>query len=200
MKKTTSRSPPARQEESWEAEAKLAQAAAEGDTDAQRELLRLAFPVVRRTTRHLLGRSQDLEDAVQASLVAVWSSVPHFEGRSSLAIWVTRITIRTTLRLAKKQRSLVPTEAVEGLPAAGQAGARSEAVPRSVPEYLQQLPEPQRVAVVLRYALDYSVDDIAQATETSPNTVKYRLKAALAKMRRLVRQDRALWGKRHEER
>jgi RNA polymerase sigma factor (sigma-70 family) len=65
---------------------------------------------------------------------------------------------------------------------------------------LRQLPEPQRVAVVLRYGLDYSVNEIAQATETSPNTVKYRLKEALAKMRRLVHRDRALRGDRHEDR
>jgi RNA polymerase sigma-70 factor (ECF subfamily) len=140
-----------------------------------------------------------VDDAVQASLVEVLSSIARFESRSRWAVWVTRITVRTTLRLAKKQRSLIPTEALEYLPAAQQAGSRSEAVARTVPEYLQELPEPQRVAVVLRYALDYSVSEIAQATEASPNTVKYRLKEALAKMRRLVHRDRTLWGDRHED-
>ncbi len=195
----TGGNPPARREESWEVEAKLARAAARGDTNAQRELLRPAIPVVRRTARQLLGRSQDLDDAVQASLLEVLSSVPRFEGRSSWAVWVTRITVRTTLRLVKKQRSLVPTETIEDMPQARQAGAGSEAVPRTVTEYLQQLPEPQRAAMVLRYALDYSVNEIAQATETSPNTVKYRLKEALARMRRLVHRDRAMSGDRHED-
>ena len=198
MKRMTGGRVSARQGQSWDADAKLTQAAARGDTNAQRELLQRALPVARRTARYLLGRSQGLDDAVQATLLAVLRSAPRFQGRSSLITWVARIATRTTLRLAQKQRALVPAGALDVIPAPDLAEGKSDEIPRRVWEYLEQLPQPQRVAIVLRYALDYSVDDIAEATESSPNTVKYRLKEALAKLRRLVRQDLAIRGARHD--
>ena len=54
-------------------------------------------------------------------------------------------------------------------------------------EQVEKLPEPQRLAIVLRYGLEFSVEEIAEATNASENTVKYRLKEALAKLRRHVR-------------
>jgi RNA polymerase sigma-70 factor (ECF subfamily) len=184
--------------ESWEAECKLTQAAARGRPDAQRQLLQRALPVVRRTVRYLLRSSQDVDDAVQSSLLAVLDSAGRFAGRASLNTWVTRITTRTTLRYAQKQRTLVPADqldvAVEPV-----SGHREEEFPRRVWEYLEKLPEPQRVAIVLRHGLDYGVQEIAEVTESSPNTVKYRLKEALEKIRRLVRLDLSLGGKGHED-
>lgn len=185
-------------DESWEAECTLTQAAARGQLDAQHELLRRALPIVRRTVRYLLRSSQDADDAMQASLLAVLDSAGRFAGRASLNTWVTRITTRTTLRYARKQRTLVPAEELD-LPVESGAVERSEEFPQRVWEYLEKLPEPQRVAIVLRHGLDYAVQEIAEATETSPNTVKYRLKEALEKIRRLVRLDLSLRGKRHDE-
>ena len=183
---------------SWEADANLIQAAGSGNARAQRELLQRALPVARRAARCLLGRSQDVDDAVQATLLAVLDSAPRFQGRSSMSTWVTRIATRTTLRLAQKQRTLVPVEELNALATSDPEERRADEVPRRVWEYLTQLPQPQRVALVLRHSLEYSVDDIAKATETSPNTVKYRLKQALARIRRLVRQDLAVRGTHHE--
>jgi RNA polymerase sigma-70 factor (ECF subfamily) len=186
------------QRQSWDADSKLVQSAAGGDAKAQRELLHRALPVARRTARYLLRRSQDVDDAVQATLLAVLNSAARFRGCSSLATWVGRIATRTTLRLAQKQRALVPTGELEKLPAPERSEYEAEETPRTVWEYVECLPELQRVAIVLRYKLDYSVDDIAEATESPPDTVKYRLKEALTKIRRLVRQDLAVRGQRDD--
>lgn len=188
----------ARDRDPWEADARLTHAAAKGDPAAQRELLRRALPVVRRTVWHLLGRSQDTEDAIQATLLAVLHSLGRFEGRSRLDTWVTRIAIRTTLRLAEKQRALVPVDMPESEPTLPTSRGAFEELPRRVSEYLAYLPPVQRVAVVLRHGLDYTVDEIAEATEASRNTVKYRLKEALATIRRLVRRDLTTRGRRHD--
>lgn len=184
--------------ESWEAECTLMRGAARGQPDAQRELLQRALPVVRRTVRYLLSGSQDADDAVQASLLAVLDSAGRFAGRASLNTWVTRITTRTTLRYARKQRTLVPAEELDVSVEPASTG-REDEFPRRVWEYLEKLPEPQRVAIVLRHGLDYGVQEIAEATESSPNTVKYRLKEALEKLRRLVRVDLSSGGKRRED-
>jgi RNA polymerase sigma-70 factor (ECF subfamily) len=188
----------ARHPEQWDNDAKLARAAARGDNDAQRKLCQCALPVARHTARHLMGRDQDVEDAIQATLLEVLRSVPRFRGQSSLATWVARIATRTTLRLAKKRSDLVPTEALESLPAPSRTDSRADELPRPVTEYLARLPDPQRVALVLRYGQDHTVDDIAEATGCSRNTVKYRLKKALATIQRLVRQDLAILGTRND--
>jgi RNA polymerase sigma-70 factor (ECF subfamily) len=174
------------------------QAAASGDTTAQHELLQRTLPIARNTARRLLGRSQEEEDAVQATMLAVLRSASRFRGQSSLATWVTRIGTRITLRLMSKQRVLVPAESVESVPAPSPTESRTDELPRPVSEYLDRLPSPQRVAIVLRYGQDYAVDDIAAATGTSRNTVKYRLKTAVATVRRLVRQDLTVRGRRND--
>ncbi len=198
MKKTDDHSS-APDREPWDADARLTRAAAEGDTAAKRELLLRALPVVRRTARQILGRSQETDDAVQATLLEVLQSLGRFEGRSSLDTWVTRIAIRTTLRLAEKQRALFPVDVLESGPAAPSSRGALEGIPRPIAEYLDHLPPRQRAAVVLRHGLDFTVDEIAEATRTSRNTVKYRLKEALATIRRLVRRDLATRGRRHDD-
>ncbi len=190
--------PSSAQREPWDAGAKLARAAARGDRDAQHELLRSALPVVRQTARQLFGRSQDTDEAIQATLLEVLRSATRFEGRSSLKTWVTRISIRTMLRLAEKQRALVPVDMLEPEPSSPPESGASEALPARLSDYLDQLPLQQRVALVLRHGFDYTVDEIADTTATSRNTVKYRLKEALSTIRRLVRRDLAMRGKRHD--
>jgi RNA polymerase sigma-70 factor (ECF subfamily) len=189
----------AMQEPSWDADTKLIQAAAKGNAEAQRELLDRALPIARRTARYLLGPSQDVDDAVQASMLAVLNAASRFEGRSSMKTWVTRIATRTTLRLAQKQRTLVPVEALDPSQPSAAADSRADDVIAPVREYVERLPPPQREAFLLRYALDYRVGEIAEATACSPNTVKYRLKEALARLRRMVRQDLAIRGARHDD-
>lgn len=185
--------------ETWDSDTMLVQSAARGDATAQRELLQRALPIARRTAGFFVRRPHDLDDAVQATLLAVLKSAPRFEGRSSLRTWVARIATRTTLRLARKQHSLVLTEGLDGLVSTEQASSGNDRLPRNVSVYVNELPEPQRAAIVLRYGMDLSIDDIAEVTQSSPNTVKYRLKEALAKLRRLIRQDLAIGRARHDE-
>jgi RNA polymerase sigma factor (sigma-70 family) len=198
MKRAAVGPPSARRDDSWTSDAELTQAAARGDVAAQREVVERALPVVRHTVRQLLGSSHHVEDAIQASLLAVLRSTPRFRGDCSLGTWATRIATRITLRLVHKERRLVPVDTMEELSTAAPDG-RADGIARHVSEYLDRLPHPQRVAIVMRYGLDFTVDDIAEATEASPNTVKYRLKEALATVRRLVRQDLAVRGKRHDD-
>lgn len=72
----------------------------------------------------------------------------------------------------------------------------SEALPRDVREYLDELPEAQRSAILLHHALGHSVDEIAALTGASPDTVKGRLKLGTAALRKRVRQEIAIGRRR----
>ncbi len=63
-------------------------------------------------------------------------------------------------------------------------------------EYLDELPEAQRSALVLHHALGHSVEEIAALTGVSPDTVKGRLKLGTAALRKRVRQEIAIGRRR----
>jgi RNA polymerase sigma-70 factor (ECF subfamily) len=65
-------------------------------------------------------------------------------------------------------------------------------LPRELREYLAQLPESRRVVLVMRHMMDYTINEIAELTEVSPNTVKDRLLHARQQLRRAIRRDQMM--------
>jgi RNA polymerase sigma-70 factor (ECF subfamily) len=143
----------------------------------------------------ILGNRADAEDTAQACLFEILRNAGQFRGEN-LVGWADKISVRTAIRHAKQRRiratqyeqrpdfdSFVSEESEPDL-----AGG----LPRTVVDYLSLLPETRRVALVLRHVMDYSVEEIAELTETSPNTVKDRLLHARAQLRRLIRRDLSL--------
>lgn len=180
----------AQREASWEEDAKLVRTAGEGDRSSQRQLLERALPTVRKNVAYLVGKSPEFDDIVQMTLLAVLEASNRFRGHSSLSTWVTRITIRTALRHMQRGRRLLPREDIEACLDSIAPQGEHALVSQELWKQVEKLPEPQRVALVLRYGLDFRIDEIAEATETSKNTVKYRLKEALTKLRRHIRPGR----------
>jgi RNA polymerase sigma-70 factor (ECF subfamily) len=171
--------------------------AAAGDTSAQRNLVERLSPRVRGISLSILGNALDAEDTTQAILVEILQSASTFRGESLLG-WVDRIAVRTAIRHARQRRMRAMQcevrEDVEQFAEASEPAEFEQALPRSLVEYLALLPETRRVAVVLRHVMDYSIDEIAQITEVSPNTVKDRLLHGRAQLRRLIRRDKVLFG------
>jgi RNA polymerase sigma-70 factor (ECF subfamily) len=172
--------------------------AARGEPEAQAWLLEQVMPRVRRVTRAFLKSPADADDAAQLALLAILRSASTYRGEASLAAWAKRIAVRTTLRFLEGERRTpsAPTEADdEELPAPADARP-SEALARDVREYLDELPEAQRNAVILHHALGHSIDEIAASTDASPDTVKGRLKLGTAALRKRIRQEIAIGRRR----
>ena len=152
-------------------------------------------PGVWRIAATLLRHAQDAEDATQVALVEILRSAPSYRGESSLEAWASRIAVRAAIRMARERRlesvrsdrGVSPDELHEGADAA----PLSESIPRPIRAYLDQLPEARRTALVLRHALGHSVEEIAELTGVSTNTVKDRLLCARDQVRRMVRRDLA---------
>lgn len=169
------------------------QSAAANISSAQHEVAQRALARVRPVCRSLLGAKVDTADAIQASLEAILKSAPRFRGECSLDTWCERIAVRTALRQARLSRRwlFLPVEAAPP-EAAPELAGDDERLPRPLQAYLDLLPNQRREVLALRYRLDYSVEEIAQATGQKVNTVKYRLKEALAELRALIRRDQNL--------
>lgn len=59
-------------------------------------------------------------------------------------------------------------------------------------QYLDRISERQRMVVILRHGLEYSIEEIAEMTGISQNTVKDRLLRARGIMRRMFRREQFL--------
>jgi len=167
-----------------------------GDPSARRELVRRLGGRVRLIASTILRNRADAEDAVQATWVAIFTSISSYRG-GNLAAWVARISGRTAMRHARKRGARAihadPDSDLEQLTGSDpQPSFPGHAIPRPLLAYLAELSEARQVVLVLRHVLDYSVDEISELTATSVNTVKDRLLSARRQLRRAIRRDLVL--------
>jgi RNA polymerase sigma-70 factor (ECF subfamily) len=174
----------------------LAGRAAAGDPRAQHQLLDRVRRRVQRVATAIVGDVLEAEDCVQTIFIEILRSVRSFRGESLVA-WSDRIAARTAVRHARQRRirgmRFQPTDNLDELPVHAETSDPYEpGLPRDLREYLAQLPEARRVVLVLRHMMDYSVEEIAELTEVSPNTVKDRLFHARQQLRRAIRRDQVI--------
>jgi RNA polymerase sigma-70 factor, ECF subfamily len=168
----------------------LVSLAVAGDPAAQRLLVERLSRRVRSIALAVLGNTADAEDATQAIFMEVLQSLGSYQG-GKLSAWADRISVRTAARHARQRRvrgardaGIDPEELVSEL-----GSVTESSVPRPIVEYLGELAETRRVALVLRHVMGYTVDEIAELTEVSPNTVKDRLLRAREQLRRTLRRE-----------
>lgn len=176
-------------------ERKLAALAGAGDPVSQQHLVTLLRPRVKGISLAILGHAADAEDATQTILLAVLESAASFRG-GSLWAWADRIAVRTAVRHARQRRvratHLDSQADPDALGSDADWSTSGHGLPRPILDYLTELPETRRTALVLRHVLDYSIEEIAAITETSPNTVKDRLLQARRQLRQGIRRDLAI--------
>lgn len=172
----------------------LVSLAGAGDPAAQEQLVALLRRRVRTIAFAILGHAQDAEDTAQCILMEILRSATSYRG-DSLFAWSDRISVRTAVRHARQRRIRAAHFDSEADPEATGPVlgpiASPHAIPRPILDYLSELPEARRTALVLRHVMGYSVNEIAGLTETSPNTVKDRLLQARRQVRRSIRRDLA---------
>jgi RNA polymerase sigma-70 factor (ECF subfamily) len=170
------------------------------DPQARERIVARLRPRVGRVAATLLRSAEDAEDAAQVALVEILKAAPGYRGDSSLEAWADRITVRAAIRMARERRlasvrsdSGVSPDDLHEPPA---PPPLSESIPRPIRAYLDQLPEARRTALVLRHALGHSIEEIAELTGVSVNTVKDRLLHGRDQVRRMVRRDVTTGGRR----
>jgi RNA polymerase sigma-70 factor (ECF subfamily) len=180
---------------SVEEDAELAQSATSSAV-AREVLARRLEPRVRKLAAALLRRnsSSDADDATQLALLEILRAAPSYRGDSKLEAWADRIAVRTTIRFARERRlaavRTAPDVDLDELPQRTRTYERlAEELARPILDYLDELPEARRTALVLRHAMGYSVEEIAELTGASVNTVKDRLLQGREQIRKMVRRE-----------
>ncbi|HEU4729424.1 MAG TPA: sigma-70 family RNA polymerase sigma factor [Kofleriaceae bacterium] len=157
-----------------------------GDEQAWRALIaRFQHPVHALIWRLLAGRARHrVEDLVQESFVRVLRALPQFDpaGPATLSTWI--LTIATRLALNELRRPEASTLVAEPLAheRADHATERQR-LATAIAACVAELPEPQRVVLVLREYHDLEYQEIASMLDVEIGTVKSRLARARTALR-----------------
>lgn len=169
---------------------------AAADKHAQRVLAHRLSGRVRRISHRLIRNSADADDASQLALIEILRSAGTYKDISSIERWADRITVRTVLRHARDQRkrpwqigAFIDAESVSASMANLEEAPAGQATPRSVDEYLSELPAARREVLVMKHTLGYTTEEIAELTDNPVGTIKDRLVAARKQLRKLITRD-----------
>ncbi len=159
---------------------------ARGDQAAFDALVAVHQDRVSRLAYRLLGWPSDVDDVVQEVFLAAWKALPRFQGRSSLATWLTRITINECRSLRRRWGRVIHRESVGPgrvcSPAADSRMMDSESFGR-VRRAVAALPVRYREVVVLHYLEQMPIGTVSDLLGVSTNTVVVRLHRARAKLK-----------------
>lgn len=186
-----------------QADVELMAAVAANDPSAQRVVAQRLAPRVRKVSGLLCRSAADADDAAQAALIEILRSASSFRIATSLERWADRVTARTTLRMARRERSrrgLLERWVPEGLLPWGASTVQNAVEVVSLDTLLNRLSHERFQVFVLHHALEYTVEEIAELTGAPPGTVKDRLVMARRQLRKLLRAEaRTSGGKLDDE-
>jgi RNA polymerase sigma-70 factor, ECF subfamily len=167
---------------------------ARGDTVAFEALVERHQALVAGTVARMLGSNSDVEDIAQQVFIRVWKSAGRYVARAKFTTWLLKITrnlVFNEMRRAKRHPHLpvqIGPEAEE-LPLKDEATATPDAtllqdeLEAAIERAIMQLPETQRMALVLRRYEELSYEEIAEVMELSVPAVKSLLFRARTELR-----------------
>src|ERR1700675_5082789 len=132
-----------------------------GDTSAFEELIERYQVLVAGTVARMLSSNSDVEDIAQQVFIRVWKSARRYVPRAKFTTWLLKITrnlVFNELRRAKRHAHvpLQPEAGAEDSPLKDEANLAPDAsllegeLQRTIEGAILQLPETQRMALVLR--------------------------------------------------
>jgi RNA polymerase sigma-70 factor (ECF subfamily) len=176
-------------------EATLIARARRSDVSAYEELVRSHQEVAFRAAYLVLRDAAEAEDAAQEAFVKAFHALDRFDPGRPFKPWLLRIVTNealNALKAVRRRRTLAeryseasgPRGAAPSLDAAALGLERS----RLLAQALDALQEEERLVISLRYFLELSEQEMAEALECRPGTVKSRLSRALERLRRVIRE------------
>jgi RNA polymerase sigma-70 factor, ECF subfamily len=142
---------------------------------------------VERLARHLLRDPEDARDAAQESLAKLCIRLPQFRGESQFSTWLHRLVVNTCRDAAERRRTRVHEPLGDDLRAGpdddpARAAHMSE-LRRELCDSLAGISADQAQVIVLKDALGYSFEEIAEATQMPVGTAKCHAHRGRKRMR-----------------
>jgi RNA polymerase sigma factor (sigma-70 family) len=166
---------------------RLAQHGAQGDQRAFEAIYRRYHQDLFRFCLGMLGNPHDAQDTLQNTMVKVLRALPGEKRSIKLKPWLYRIARNEAVETLRRHRDRVEPEPEQAAPTAAQIAERVEARERLRKLFadLEQLPDRQRGALVMRELSGLSFEEIGDAFETTPATARqtvYEARLSLQQM------------------
>ena len=165
-----------------------------GDTTAFEELIQKHQALVAGTVARMLGSNSDVEDIAQQEFIRVWKSARRYVPRAKFTTWLLKITRNLVFNEMRrtKRRAHVPLQPEAGaedpplkddLNLAPDVSLLETELQQTIEEAILQLPETQRMALVLRRYEQLSYEQIGEVLDLSVPAVKSVLFRARSELR-----------------
>lgn len=184
---------PARTQEDAE-DVRLMELISAGDSEAFEQLVERHQRLVVGTVSRMLANNSDAEDIAQQVFVRVWKSAKRYVPRAKFTTWLLKITrnlvfneLRRRSRHAhvplqseseEEERPIRDERAV-----APDASLLEQELQNAIDAAIANLPETQRLAVILRRYEELSYEEIAETLDQSVSAVKSLLFRARTELR-----------------
>lgn len=165
-----------------------------GDSGAFEQLVERHQRLVVGTVSRMLGNNSEAEDIAQQVFVRVWKSATRYVPRAKFTTWLLKITRNLVFNeLRRRSRhAQVPLQSEseeEERPIrderaiAPDASLLEQELQKAIDAAIANLPETQRLAVILRRYEELSYEEIAEALDQSVSAVKSLLFRARTELR-----------------
>lgn len=157
-----------------------------GDHAAFEALIREHQRMIYSLCYRMSGSAADAEDLTQETFIQAYQHLDAFRGESGVCTWLYRIAVNSCLNWQKREQRRVQVYqewTKQELSTPGENAGRAQ----QVHEALMKLTPQQRAAVILTTYDGLTHAEAAHALGCSETTVSWRLFAARAKLKRLLK-------------
>lgn len=168
---------------------------AEGDKASYSLLVKRYLPKIWRLALSILKNEEEAEDAAQEVFLSLWQSVKNWdpEGTAKFSTWIYRVSFNKCIDIKRRRK---PTEDSEGIDIASddqnayQATLQNE-LSDKLNELLKALPYMQRMALLLYYYEELSVEEISDKLDKTEQSVRSLLKRGRSSLKEKMQYDQA---------
>ncbi|BCL81607.1 RNA polymerase sigma factor [Ktedonobacteria bacterium brp13] len=172
--------------------------AIQGDQMAFSEIVDQYGTLMLRTASMIVGDHDIAEDVVQDALIQAWHHLADLRKAGALRPWLMRIVVNQCIsfkrRLARTTAFMRQALSEQETDLIAQAADDHKGCMErdwDLACAIESLPMKQRVVIVLHYYNSMTLPEMAQTLNTSENTLKKRIQAALSNLRRILRASNA---------
>ena len=152
------------------------------------------FVHVWHTLRRLGVRERDLEDVAHDTFIVAHQRLHTFDQERPIRPWLSGIAWRLASDYRRKARYRLEVVGHAREPASGRGGPDKDAekseAQRRVGKALEELPEEQRIVLIMKEIDGFSVPEIAEALDLPLNTLYSRLRLGRGRFRQAVLRDK----------
>ena len=151
-----------------------------GDADAFLELMDVNSLAMYKVAKGILGNDDDVADAVQNTILTCFEKLNTLKKPRYFKTWMIRILINECYSLLRRQKKYVTMETTE-IPERKQPEKTDYS---ELYQAVSELKEELKLPVILYYAEDFSIKEIAEILEITEGAVQKRLARARGKLKK----------------